>query len=166
MTKTQSRARTRKAGNSKAPAAEPATPEMTRRRLLGRLGYGALGVAAFGGAGIWGTRHVQAINAEHDLSRVGQGVPTVVQIHDPQCPVCMALQKQTRKALRGIDEQDLLYLIASIRTAEGSAFAGRFGVPHVTLLLFDGQGELRQTLRGPQEAEHLRPIFESLGRRG
>jgi len=121
---------------------------------------------AVGGAGLWGVTHVQKIRTEHDLGTVGQGVPAVVQVHDPQCPVCNALQREARKALRDLDAQALLYRVANIRTAEGSAFAARYGVPHVTLLLFDAQGRLRDTLRGPQRAEDLRPAFARLVRHG
>lgn len=141
---------------------------LSRRAVLGRLGAGTAGVLALGGAGGWGVRHVQAINAEHDLGRLGQGKPVVVQVHDPQCPVCNALQDETRDALRALDAdaEKVLYLIANIRTPEGSDFAARHGVPHVTLLLFDGAGRLRETLRGPHRADELRPAFARLARHG
>jgi len=157
--------KTRNKTRSPQKAAPPASA-MSRRALLGRIGGGAVGVVALGGAGVWGISHVQAINAEHDLGRLGQGVPVVVQVHDPQCPVCNALQDETRAALRDFDGQEVLYLIANIRTPEGTAFAARHGVPHVTLLLFDGAGGLRDTLRGPHEADALRPAFARLVRHG
>jgi len=139
---------------------------VSRRSVLGRIGVGAAGLVVLGGAGVWGMGHVQAIQAEHDLSRLGQGVPVVVQVHDPQCPVCNALQDEARAALRGFEEDEMLYLVANIRTAEGSDFAARHGVPHVTLLLFDSAGRLRETLRGPHEADALRPAFARLARQG
>lgn len=139
---------------------------VTRRSVIARFGYGAAGFAVLGGAGVWGVRHVRAIEAEHDLSRLGRGVPAVVQVHDPQCPVCLALQRQTRKALRDFGEDEIIYLVANIRTPGGSGFAARHGVPHVTLLLFDGQGNLRDTLQGPREADALRPAFGRLVRHG
>lgn len=141
------------------------TKGLSRRDLLARAGYGAVGALVFAGAGLWGVRHVQAITAEHDLDRLGQGTPSIVQVHDPQCPVCNALQTQTRKALGRVDA-DILYLVANIRTQEGSAFAARYGEPHVTLLLFDADGTLRDTLRGPHEAEQLEPAFDRLVRGG
>lgn len=150
----------------RSPRRAASTTALSRRALLGRIGTGAVGVVALGGAGIWGIGHVQAINAEHDLSRLGQGVPVVVQVHDPQCPVCNALQDETRDALRDFDVQGVLYLIANIRTPEGSDFAARHGVPHVTLLLFDSSGRLRETLRGPHRADELRPAFARLARHG
>jgi hypothetical protein len=36
----------------------------------------------------------------------------------------------------------------------------------VTLLLFDGQGNLQDTLQGPREADALPPAFERLIRLG
>jgi hypothetical protein len=82
---------------------------LTRRDVMTRLGYGVAGFAVLCGAGVWGMRHAQAIEAEHDLSRLRRGVPAVVQVHDPQCPVCQALQRQTRKALRPFGEDQILY---------------------------------------------------------
>ncbi len=139
---------------------------LSRRFLLRRAGYGLVGAMTLGGAGTWGVNHVQTIRTEHDLSIIGQGVPVVVQVHDPQCPICNALQSQTRKALRNFSDQNVHYRIANIRTPEGTAFAAKHGVPHVTLLLFDAEGRLRDTLQGPHQAEELRPAFARLVRHG
>ena len=53
------------------------------------------------------------------------------------------------------------FLVANITTLEGSTFAADHGVPHVTLLLFDGKGEMREVLQGARTRTELRPIFES-----
>jgi len=151
----------RPTGGNAAPA-----PGVSRRALLSRAGYASLAVMAVGGAGAWAVGHVRAIRADHDLGRLGRGIPAVVQVHDPQCPVCNALQRQTRKALSGFEDSEVIYLVANIRTAEGTAFAARHGAPHVTLLLFDGAGRLRDTLHGPREAEELRPSLARLVRQG
>lgn len=154
----------RKRKSTEQPAADR---PLSRRALLSRAGYGAVGVLALGAAGLWGVRHVQAVQAEHDLDRIGQGIPAIVQVHDPQCPICNALQAEARKALRGMGEgQEVIYLVANIRTEEGTGFAAQYGVPHVTLLLFDGSGNLQETLRGPQDAGALRPAFARLARHG
>ena len=104
-------------------------------------------------------RSVRAMQAEHDLSRVGQGKPVVVQVHDPQCPTCTALQRETRKAMKQFGECDLVYLVADISQQDGAGFANRYGVPHVTLLLFDGKGELRQTLQGMRYQDELKQVL-------
>ncbi|MFK7752864.1 MAG: TlpA family protein disulfide reductase [Sedimentitalea sp.] len=134
--------------------------EPAKRDTLKLLRMGALGAVAVGGAGFFSVRGVRATAAEHDLTQLGGGRPTVVQIHDPQCPTCTALQRQTRKALRSFDEDQIGYLVANIKTVEGATFARRYGVPHVTLLLFDGQGRLETTLSGPHQADALRLAFQ------
>ena len=151
-------AKSKKKQATESPA--PAAPG--RRSFINRLVWVGGGVVVLGGATVFGARSVRAKMAELDLSRLGQGVPAVVQVHDPQCPTCTALQRQTRRALSEFDDDQLLYLVADIKTEQGLVFAGRFGVPHVTLLLFDGQGELVETLQGLRQAPELRTAFEQL----
>ena len=155
MSKSKSKAR-----KAKVKAKTPVAPEpKTRRDVLRLGGYGAVAAVAAGGVAFWGVSSFQAYAAEHDLSRVGEGQMTIVQIHDPQCPTCTALQKQTRAALRNFDDGEITYLVADIKTPEGAAFARKYRVPHVTLLLFDGDGELQQTVQGLQQASQLTEIF-------
>lgn len=134
---------------------------MTRRGALRWGRNAAVALVALGGAGYFGTRAVRATIAEHDLTRVGQGKPTIVQVHDPSCSMCTALQRETRRAMTHLGECDLVYLVANIKTTEGQAFASQYGVPHVTLLLFDGEGALVDRLHGVQDREVLRPIFDA-----
>lgn len=138
-------------------AAKPAKgPALSRRSLLGG---GVAATAAVGGIGFWGMGSFRAYAAEHDLTKVGQGSPTIVQIHDPQCPICTSLQRETRQALGDMDDCGMVYLVADIKTDKGAAFARKYAVPHVTLLLFDGAGELQETVRGMQQSEQLAGIF-------
>jgi thioredoxin-like negative regulator of GroEL len=116
----------------------------------------ATGAAVGGVGGVLTVRSVKAHAHEHDLTRMGQGKPTVVQVHDPTCPTCTALQRQTRAALSSFGECDMLYLVADIKTDEGAMFASRYGVPHVTLLLFDADGELQETLTGMRYEDELK----------
>lgn len=143
---------------TRAPVAD-ATPERSRRDVLKLLRNGGIGVLAVAGGGYFGVGSYRAFAAEHDLSRVGQGKPVIVQVHDPSCPTCTALQRQTRNALREFGECDLVYLIADINTPEGQAFAVQHGVGNVTLLLFDGQGGLQNTVQGMRSKDQLMPIF-------
>lgn len=158
MAKSKRKSAARK--KNKASAAAP-TPEMTRRDTLRLLRNGALGVGGLAIAGYFGVRSFSSFTAEHDLSRVGQGTPSVVQVHDPQCPTCTALQRETRAALSGFEDADLIYLVADILTEEGQDFAFRHNVPHVTLLLFDGAGNLTQTLRGMRNRDELETEFQA-----
>ncbi len=149
----------------KAQMAEPAT--MTRRDMLRYGRTGAIAVAALAGVGYVGRGWFMAFQAEHDLTLIGQGKPAVVQIHDPQCRTCTELQRETRVAMEQFGECDLIYLVADIKQAKGAAFAAQHNVPHVTLILFDPEGEVSQVLRGMRYREELSTIlaghFEAYG---
>ncbi len=134
----------------------------SRRNTLTLIRNAAIGVAVLGGAGVFSVRAVRATIAEQDLTRLGNGIPTIVQIHDPTCALCTELQRNARRALRHFDKTEVNYLVANIQTAEGSAFAGRYGAQHVTLLLFDGRGRLRDTLEGVRPREELEAHFQRL----
>jgi len=120
---------------------------------------GLIAFAVIGGGGWYLAEEVRATNREHDLSKLGNGIATVVQVHDPRCPTCRALQRETRDALESFDADELQYLVANIRRTEGRAFAIAHRVGHVTLLLFDGQGNRRDTLTGSYKAEALERAF-------
>jgi hypothetical protein len=139
-----------------------AAQEPSRRDLFGKARNWSIGLALAGGAGL-GIGHMARSTAHaHDLTRVANGRATVVQIHDPQCTLCVALQRETKRALRSFDDGRLDYVIANVTSAKGRSFAGRYGVGHVTLLLFDGSGELQQILHGQREARELRGAFREL----
>ncbi len=154
MAKTSKR---KKAQMQKAKASQ--AQGVSRRNVLRLARNGAIAVTVVGGGGFLMMRSVRAMQAEHDLSRVGQGKPVVVQVHDPQCSTCTALQRETRKAMKQFGECDLVYLVADISQQDGAGFANRYGVPHVTLLLFDGKGELRQTLQGMRYQDELKRVL-------
>jgi NAD(P)H-hydrate repair Nnr-like enzyme with NAD(P)H-hydrate dehydratase domain len=138
---------------------DAAKSPMNRRDML-RLGRnGALGLAVLGGAGFWVMNSVQAMASEQDLTRVGQGKPSVVQIHDPSCPTCTALQRETRKAMKQFGECDVVFLVADISQDQGRKFAVQHGVGHVTLLLFDADGNRTQTLQGMRHRAELETIL-------
>lgn len=141
---------------SLAPGADTAP---SRRAVLRKLRNGGIAVLLLGGGG-WGiVREVEAGMREHDLSRIGNGMPTVLQIHDPECPRCVALQREARDAVCEIGEEKLQFLVANIRTDKGRALAERHGVGNVTLLLLDGTGRRRGILAGPREREELVDAF-------
>lgn len=133
-----------------------------RRDLLKTIRNGAVAVAVVGGGGWYLVESVRAGVREHDLSRIGNGTPTIVQIHDPQCSVCQALQREARDALGAFEEGELQFLIADIRRSEGQRFANRHGVSHVTLLLFDAEGQRQEVLVGSNKSEFLQESFRLL----
>ena len=144
---------------------KPARSGRSRRNFLENLGYGALGLAVVGGGGWYLTSTVYAGIVEQDLSRIGNGTPTVVQIHDPQCPRCRALQREARSAISEFGSSEIQFLVANIRQEEGRALASAHDVGHVTLLLFDGSGTRRGVLVGDSTSEILVNEFERLIRR-
>ncbi|MEO1161176.1 MAG: hypothetical protein AAFW74_12100 [Pseudomonadota bacterium] len=159
----------RKKAKSRKPTAKRSKPavatepvDTSRRDFIGSMRNGAIGLVIAGGLGAYVVHLYQSTSHEHDLSRVGNGTASVVQIHDPQCQLCLALQKETRQALNGLDGDKPDYVIADIRTDKGLRFANKHGVKHVTLLLFDKTGNLRQVINGQRSSNELRQAFQRL----
>jgi len=136
----------RKPSKAKASGQRPKKVDQGKRGLLRKAAYIVPVVAV---AGYFTFGYLQSAVAEADLSKIGNGKPAIVQIHDPQCPLCRKLQEQTRSVLSNYDDDKFTYLVANIKTKKGAEFAGQYGVPHVTLLLFDKSGKMVQIVRGP-----------------
>lgn len=153
------------AGEQAAKSAGPRKKQLSRRALLENIGYYAVGAAVIGGGGWYFVGNVRAGMAEQDLSRLGNGIPTIVQIHDPQCQSCLALQRETREALSGFEEGSIQYLVANIREEEGRQLANKYGVGHVTLLLFNGRGRQVGVLVGENRSDFLEAEFRRLARK-
>ncbi len=139
--------------------AAPVDPAVSRRNVLKMARNGAIGVAVLGAVGYVGTGWYNEFLAEHDLTRLGQGMPAVVQVHDPNCSICIALQGETRQAMKQFNKDDMLFLVADIKQEKGAAFAAKHNVPHVTLLLLDGEGQVTQVLRGMRYSDEIRTIL-------
>lgn len=137
-------------------------PDRGKRKTFKIIRNSAIGLILTGGTASYFYNAYQTDLAERDLSKIGRGKPTIVQIHDPNCVMCTALQKATRSALSNFQEDDLQYLVANIRTGTGSQFANRYNVPHVTLLLFDKRGKLQNVLQGTRNSGELTSIFKEL----
>ena len=146
--------------SSKRKPQSPTPPvRKDRRAVLSRIATFAVAALVVGGVGFWGVRTVQASLAEQDLTKLGQGKPMIVQVHDAQCSTCIALQREARAALEQVDEADLGYLVADIKTETGLMFASRYGAQHSTLLFFDGAGRLTNQLVGPNNRATLAEAF-------
>jgi thioredoxin-like negative regulator of GroEL len=133
--------------------------DQRKRKTLRLLRNLVIATPVVGVAGFFSVKSVQATICEADLTKVGKGVPSIVQIHDPNCQLCATLQKQARRALRSYDDDSHRFLVANIKTEDGGAFAARYGVPHVTLLLFDKRGKMTQAVRGPIKQDALNNII-------
>lgn len=146
-------------GAEKLQSAEEPRNTTSRRNVLRKAASGVVVVAAVGGAGWYLVEDVRATIREEDLSRIGNGIPAVVQIHDPQCPICTELQSEVREAMAEFSDGELQYLVANIRNSEGQGLANAHGVGHVTLLLFDAEGQRRDVLVGTNTSERLVHLF-------
>lgn len=107
----------------------------------------------------WWQQHFK--DEEYDLSRIGNGRPVVVQVHDPTCVVCRQLQRIV-DSLQGEFRADVDFLIADLSRPEGQAFANQQQVGSVTLVFFAQDGQRLGKLEGPQEPEFLRKVFGEL----
>jgi len=105
--------------------------------------------------------YVQKSEIEHDLSVLGNGTPTVVQIHDPNCPMCQQLKSNLGK-VKGEFKDDIQFKTANIKTKKGRRFATKYNVPHVTLLFFDKQGKRVNTLQGVSTPDAIKSGLNSL----
>lgn len=136
-------------------AALPRDKSKSRREtLLAMRNWAVLGAAGLG-IGWYIVDEVTASIAEHDLSRIGNGKMAVVQVHDPQCPRCRALQRETRRALKRLNHPSVQYLVANIKTSSGRRFAAEHSVGHITLVLLDGAGRRQGILRGNRNSQSL-----------
>lgn len=145
---------------STSPSIKAQSPKpKSRRDVLRLMRNGAIALPVLAGIGYFSLQSVQATIREGDLTNIGGGKLSVVQIHDPQCPLCTTLQRQTRDALKSYDDDKFTFLVANIKKPSGADFAAKYGVPHVTLLLFDRRGDLVQVVRGPIDSGRLDEII-------
>ena len=153
-------ARSKKGQRQKQTASEEVASS-GRRSALRVLGVGVAGSVIGVSAAWWGVSSFRAHARETDLTRVGNGTPSIVQVHDPQCGDCTVLQRATRKALDCFEDEDLQYLVASLDTGPGRIFATTYGAPRVTLLLFDSVGRLQSVAQGVRDADKLKAMFQA-----
>lgn len=153
-------------GGARTPSnAQGAKPTKTKKSKRGFsfktiIAILALGAVSVAGAAVYRDNWHQ----ERDLTAIGNGVPTVVQVHDPGCPMCQALKTNAEVALRGHDD-NIQYRIADYNTTKGRAFAARHSVGHVTLVTFAGDGTVVDKLNGVRKADELKRYFDDLSKR-
>ncbi|MEL7464674.1 MAG: hypothetical protein AAFN79_11440 [Pseudomonadota bacterium] len=152
----------RKAKQAAEAKAAAETPEATRREFLAKMRNRAIGLGGLAVGGYFAFSYYEAAAAEYDLTRIGKGTPKVVQIHDPQCPICTALQREARAAVDAMKGDEMCLLIANIRTEKGRAFASAHGAGHVTLVLMDGDGRVVEIMEGRRDRAELQRRFERL----
>ena len=101
---------------------------------------------------------------EYDLSVIGNGKATVVQIHDPNCPLCQRL-KINLQSVKSEFKEAVQFKTANITTRKGRRFAAQHNVPHVTLLFFNAEGQRVDTLQGVTPKNEIRAALNRLSRR-
>lgn len=137
-------------------AAESRQPSLSRRKFIA---IPAVAVAIGGTA--FGLNAIETNKRElHDLTVIGNGKPTLVQIHDPKCPTCRRLKNIVSNAIGGDD--NLQYRLADITSSEGKALQEKHNVPHVTLLYFDAKGKHVHTTQGIQESSAIKETVQRL----
>jgi len=167
MSKRPRKPRNQNKNSNKKPDAKKlaARADAKRRKLIMNSVKGVAALLAVGAVSVAGAKAYKGHWAEMtDLSVIGNGVPTVVQVHDPGCKLCRALKSSTTAALGKFDDK-IQYRIAEIGTPKGRAFASEHGVQHVTLVTFTGTGKVVNTLQGVRKADELSPYFERLVKR-
>lgn len=108
--------------------------------------------------------YMQNSKVEHDLSVVGNGLPTVVQIHDPGCRLCNRLKSNLAK-VKGDYRDKIQFKTANILKQKGKDFAAKHNVPHVTLLFFDKKGEHVNTMQGVSSSVDIEANLQQLSNR-
>ena len=98
---------------------------------------------------------------QQDLSVIGNGKATVVQIHNPSCRLCRQL-KGNLDAVKGDFVNHVQFKTTMIVKQEGRAFADHHGVEHITLLFFDKQGKRVNTIEGVSSKTEIKNALESL----
>ncbi len=155
-----------KPGSSRSAAGEARKRAARKKRLLTKKQLRLLATAslvvlvvAVGSVAVFAFQRGQ--EEMYDLSRVGTGVPAVVQVHDFTCPVCTELRETVKGIEDEFDESELLIRIADVHTHEGLAFAARYTTARrATLLFINGNGELVDVRSGEGSAAVLRERFQ------
>ena len=134
-------------------------PKLSRRQMLQNVSLYGVGGLVLAGAGYFGITTFRGAMDEQDLTVLGSGQPTIVQVHDPACEVCVALQIEVRAALETLEQRDIGYRVANIDSGPGMAFATEYGAAHATLLFFDGDGNMIRKMQGASDRNTLRAAF-------
>ena len=144
-----------KKAKSKKVSQDNSVKKSRRKFILLPVAAVAVGGAAFGiNALEMGKREL------HDLSVIGQGKPVIVQIHDPQCPICRRLKTIVTNEIKRSD--GVYYRLADITSPEGKALQEKYRVPTITLLYFDKNGKRVHSSQGLQTKEQVRTALSTV----
>ncbi|MBX2870250.1 MAG: thioredoxin family protein [Acidiferrobacterales bacterium] len=153
------------AGKSTKSNAEKSHSKRRNRRELKKaiwLVVGALVLALGSAAAISAYKKNWA--EAHDLSVIGQGIPAIIQVHDPKCPKCKKLMENTKVALRDYDDK-FVFKIADITTGAGRSLQRDHDARIISLLIFNGRGELKRRISGVKDPDVLDIEFDDFLKR-
>jgi thioredoxin-like negative regulator of GroEL len=102
--------------------------------------------------------------AEYDLSVIGNGTATVVQVHDHNCRLCRQL-KSNLDSVKGEFKDKIQFKTANILANKGASFASKHQVPHVTLLFFNKKGQRVNMLQGVTPKGEIQIALQALAKR-
>ena len=141
--------------------ARAAVAERVRRRDRRMLIRGAIALAVAAPLAAIGVIQYNRRAAErYDLRVIGNGTPTAVLVIDRGSRDATELRKRF-DSLRREFEPAVQFRIADRGTPDGAVFASRHQVPTMSVLLFSGDGGLRNTLTGMQERQTLADAVRS-----
>ncbi|WP_415906815.1 thioredoxin domain-containing protein [Neptuniibacter sp. QD72_48] len=126
-----------------------------RRGLFVSTIFGILAIAI--------TVFSQQKQLEYDLSVIGNGKPTVVQIHDPNCSLCRQLKNNVHSVLPDF-ASTVQFKTANIASKKGREFALQHNVPHVSLLFFSRSGKRVHFEQGVASPERIRDLLQGLAK--
>ena len=153
MAKQSKKSKTTNRANQKAPRKK----RQNWRRFIERSLF-ATAILAMVGVAMAAYHNNKQI--EYDLSVIGNGTPTVVQIHDPSCQLCRRLSKNL-DSVKGDFKPDIQFKTANIATDSGRRFAQRHKVEHVTLMFFDKRGQRVNTIQGVTPPDNIRAALDT-----
>ena len=149
-----------KASNQHSREKSPRKKKMNWRRFIERSLFATAFLAMVGVA--MAAYHSNK-QIEYDLSVIGNGTPTVVQIHDPSCQLCRRLNSNLN-SVKGDFKPDIQFKTANLASEQGRRFAQQHKVEHVTLMFFNKRGQRVNTIQGVTPADDIRVALNTFSR--
>ncbi|MGH1485443.1 MAG: thioredoxin fold domain-containing protein [Cellvibrionaceae bacterium] len=160
-------ARRKNSNKTKKSPSKKSAATSNRVKPINWLKWGRRGLITLVLAGITTfsvAAYMDKLALEQDLSVIGNGTATVVQIHDPGCQLCQQLKRNVDR-VKGDFEDTVQFKIANIKNQKGSEFASKHRVNHVTLLFFDKRGRRINVINGVTPSAEIRQALEQLASR-
>ena len=108
------------------------------------------------------TAYSKNLEEQRDLSVIGTGIPTLIQVHDESCPNCRQLLSSVKAVIH--EFPDLQFKIADLKSHKGSKFATRHQAHKVTLIYFDAHGKKIDVVSGLQTKNEVRSFIKRMYR--